>query len=398
VALLERTQDMSIVLITVDALRYDVLAPDAPHRDDFPRLTRLLDDSVWFTRAFAPAAGTDVSLSTLLTGRLDPFQPIATTLPEALRAADRRTYAAIPHEVARYVGDTLLRRGVDHLTVVETDWAATDIGDHVSAGTTTQAGLRALADAAGSQSFVWLHYFDVHEHHQIKVTPAMLAAVHDTGGPKARPYRALLAEIDREVGRLLDDLVARELADSTIIVFASDHGEALGEDPRLGETHGRYLYPPLVRIPFAVHVPGVAPGQRGDLVSLVDLTPTLLALIGAGDAIAPLDGVDLVPALLDAPAALRPRDRALVLHEELQWSVIAWPHQLLVRPAENLVELYDLDRDPGAHGNLAEALPDVVTRLKARYAEAPVVRVDRTPAGRAWREQQAQRRPRRATP
>jgi len=397
-ALLDRTEDMSILLITVDALRFDLLAPDAPYREDFPRLTALLDSSVWFTHAFAPAAGTDVSLSTLLTGRHDPFQQVATTLPEALRAADRRTYAAIPHEVSRYVGDTLLGRGIDHPTVVETDWAAADIGDHVSAGATTQAGLRAIDDAAGSQSFVWLHYFDVHEHHQIKLAPALLAAVHDTGGPNARPYRALLAQIDREVGRVLDELVARQLADSTIVVFASDHGEALGEDPRLGETHGRFVYAPLVRIPLALRIPGVAPGLRPDPASLVDLAPTLLSLLGVPEAIAPLDGVDLVPALLDAPAEARSGDRAIVIHEELQWSVVVWPYQLIVKPADNVVELYRLDRDPAGHGDLADAQPDVVTRLKARFAEAPAVRVDRTPAGRAWREQQAQRPPRHAMP
>jgi arylsulfatase A-like enzyme len=397
-AQLERTKDMSIVLITVDALRFDLLAPGAPHREDFPRLTRLLDESVWFTRAFAPAAGTDVSLSTLLTGRFDPFQQVVTTLPEALRAADRRTYAAIPREVTRYVGETLLGRGIDHPTAVETDWGAVDIGDHVSAGATTQAGLRALHDAAGSQSFVWLHYFDVHEHHQIPVPPAMLATVHDTGGPNARKYRALLAQIDREVGRVLDDLVTRQLAESTIVVFVSDHGEALGEDPRLGETHGRYVYAPLVRIPLALRIPGVAPGQRGDPATLVDLAPTLLSLLGAPDAIAPLDGVDLVPALLGAPAEFRPSDRAIVIHEELQWSVVAWPYQLIVKPADNLVELYQVERDPAEHGDLSGTLPDVVARLKARFTEVPDVRVDRTPAGRAWREQQAQRPPRHAMP
>ncbi|MEO7736139.1 MAG: sulfatase, partial [Kofleriaceae bacterium] len=397
-AQLERTKDMSIVLITVDALRFDLLAPGAPHRDDFPRLTQLLDESVWFTRAFAPAAGTDVSLSTLLTGRFDPFQQVATTLPEAMRAADRRTYAAIPHEVTRYVGETLLGRGIDHATTVETDWGTTDIGDHVSAGATTQAGLRALHDAAGSQSFIWLHYFDVHEHHQIPVPPAMLATVHDTGAPAARKYRALLAQIDHEVGRVLDDLVTRQLADSTIVVFASDHGEAMGDDPRLGETHGRYVYAPLVRIPLALRIPGVAPGQRSDAASLVDLAPTLLSLLGAPDAIAPLDGVDLVPAVLGAPADYRSADRAIVIHEELQWSVVAWPYQLIVKPADNLVELYEVERDPAEHGDLAGTLPDVVARLKARFAEAPDVRVDRTPAGRAWREQQAQRPPRHAMP
>ena len=229
----------------------------------------------------------------------------------------------------------------------------------------------------------------------------MLAAVHDPGkpaGPAVRPYRALLAQIDREVGHLLDELAARKLADSTIVVFASDHGEGLGEDPRLGDTHGRVAYGPLVRIPLAFHVPGVAPGQRTDPVSLVDIAPTILALAGVPGAIRPLDGVDLIPALLDGPAELRPRDRAIVIHEELQWSVVSWPFQLIVKPADNIVELYHLERDPAEHDDLARALPDVVARLKARFAEAPDVRVDRTPAGRAWREQRAQPPPHHAMP
>jgi arylsulfatase A-like enzyme len=397
-ALLERTRAMTILLVTVDALRFDLLAPGAPHRDDFPRLTRLLDESVWFTRAIAPASGTDVSLSTLLTGRFDPYQQVATTLPEALRASERRTYSAIPGEVTRYVGDVLIGRGIDHPTAVETDWVELDVGDHVSAGATTAAGLKALADAAGAPAFVWLHYFDVHEHHQIKVTPGMLAAVHDTGGKGVRAYRALLAQIDRELGRLLDQLAANNLAGSTIVVFASDHGEALGDDRRLGDTHGRFAYGPLVQIPLAFRVPGVAPGRRLDPVSLVDIAPTVLALIGAPEAMGPLDGIDLVPALLDAPAAVRPRGRAIAIHEEVQWSVVEWPFQLLVRPADNIVELYQLEHDPAERVDLARALPDVVNRLEARFAEAPGVRVDRTPAGRSWREQRAQRPQRHARP
>jgi arylsulfatase A-like enzyme len=400
-ALVERTRTMTVLLVTVDALRFDLLAPGAPHRDDFPRLAKLLDESVWFTHAIAPASGTDVSLSTLLTGRLDPYQRVATTLPEALRGSERRTYSAIPGEVTRYVGDVLIGRGIDHATTVQTDWAEADVGDHVSAGATTAAGLKALTDAGGTPAFVWLHYFDVHEHHQIQVTRRMLAAVHapgETAGTAMHAYRALLAQIDREVGRLLDELAARKLDDSTIVVFASDHGEALGEDPRFGETHGRFAYGPLVRIPLAFRIPGVAPGQRTDTVSLVDVAPTVLALVGAPEAIRPLDGWNLAPALLDAPAERPPRDRAITIHEELQWSVVEWPLQLLVKPADNIVELYQLERDPAEHVDLMLTIPDVAARLKARFAEVPDVRVDRTPAGRAWREQRAQPPQRHARP
>lgn len=388
-SVLAKTKGMSILLVTVDALRFDVLAPDAANRGDFPELVKLLDESVWFTRAIAPASGTDVSLGTLLTGRFDPYQSIETTLPEALQALGRRTYSALPVEVTRYVGEVLPARGVDRAKPVHTDWDHDDVGDHVSAPATTIEGIRALDDAADRPSFVWLHYFDVHEHHQIDVPKSLLTAVHEDPSKKRHGYRALLLAIDQEIGRVRGELAKRGLADKTIIVFASDHGESLGEDPRLLETHGRVAYHALIRIPFAIHVPGVPGGKRTDPVSILDIAPTLLSLLGAPTAIPHVDGVDLVPALLDAPPALRPTTRALVSHEELQWSVVEWPYQLLVRPAEDLAELYDIEQDPGEHTDLAAKLPEVVTRLRARYAEVPVVRVDRTPEGRRLREQQA---------
>ncbi|HEY1547263.1 MAG TPA: sulfatase-like hydrolase/transferase [Kofleriaceae bacterium] len=393
---LEQTRGMNVVLISVDALRFDLLAPDAPDRSDFPRIAKLLDDSAWFTRAIAPASGTDVSLSTILTGRFDPYQPTATTLLEAIREQGRRVYAAIPGEVLRFVGETLIGRGVDKLVTVHTDWEVLNVGDHVSAASTTLEGLRALDDAAGKPALVWLHYFDVHEHHQIDVPKSLLAKVHPGASPVIHRYRALLHAIDDEVGRFLDALATRKLSDRTIVVFVSDHGESLADDPRLLDTHGEVAYHALVRIMYALRVPGITPGRRDDLVSLVDLAPTLLDLIGAPTAMQPLDGVDLVPALFDAPVG-RSEQRAIAIHEEQQWSVVEWPYQLLVKPADNLVELYDIEHDPGEHTDLSAEKPDLVTHLRARYAEFPEVRVDRTPSGRTFREQQARPLPSPAT-
>ena len=399
-ALLARTRTMNVLFITVDALRFDVLAPDAVDRAEFPNLTKLLADSVWFTRAIAPAAGTDVSLGTLLTGRVDPFQTVEWTLPEALKNLGRRTASALPAEVDRYVGETLLRRGIDKARTVHTDWDTDDIGDHVSAPTTTLEGIRALDDARDAKApwFVWLHYFDVHEHHQIDVPKSLRTAVSDAGGKKRHQYRALLLAIDREVARVRTELEQRGLADRTIIVFASDHGESLGEDPRLGDTHGKVVYAPLVRIPLAIHIPGVAPGVRTDPATLVDLAPTLLGLLGAPRAMAPLDGMDLLPAILDAPAVLRSPQRALAIHEELQWGVVEWPFQLIVQPADDVVELYNLEADPAQRDNLMARHPELVQRLRARFAEVPQVRVDRTIDGRKWRERRAQPPPNRAPP
>ncbi|HUS30646.1 MAG TPA: sulfatase-like hydrolase/transferase [Kofleriaceae bacterium] len=393
-AILAKTKGMHIVVITVDALRADMLAADAPNRDDFPTLAKLLGDSVWFTRAFAPASGTDVSLATFLSGRHDPFQPLDSTLPEALQKGGMTTFAALPNEVLRYAGETMLSRGITKVATIYTDWEQFNVGDHVSASATTKEGLRAIADAAekGKPAFIWLHYFDVHEHHQIKVPDSMLSTVHPGSLPKEHGYRALLRGIDTEVGRVLGELDAKGIADKTIVVFASDHGESLGEDKRLLDTHGKVTYAPLVRIPIAIRIPGVVPGQRTEQVSLVDLAPTLLALVGI-PADAPFDGHDLVPTLLGAPQPLRNAGHPIAIHEELQWSLVDWPHQLIVRPEDNLVELYDLEQDPKETTDLASKLPDVVNRLKASYAAFPVVVVDRSPNGRSVREQRARQRP-----
>jgi arylsulfatase A-like enzyme len=381
---------MNVLLITVDALRFDLLAPGAQDRDDFPNLVKLLDESAWFTHAIAPASGTDVSLSTLVTGRFDPFQRVATTLPEAIRSLGRHTWAAIPAEVSRYVGDTLIARGIEHFVTVHTDWAVADIGDHVSAPTTGLEGRRALEAAAGTPWLIWLHFFDVHEHHQIDVPKQLIEQVHAGPTEAFTKYRALLRAIDDEVGKVL----AKADLDHTIVVFLADHGESLGVDPRFLDTHGQVAYGPLVRVPFALRVPGVKPGVRTDLVSLVDVAPTLLDLLGAPTAMT-TDGVDLAPALFGESL---PPGRAVVVHEQQQWSVVEWPYQLLVKPADNLVELYDLDQDPGERNDLAATHPDLVSRLRARYSEVPVVKIDRTPSGRVFREQQAQPLPSHARP
>jgi arylsulfatase A-like enzyme len=400
-ALIERTRGMNVLVLAIDALRYDLLAPGAPHPEDFPRIARLLDESVRFDRVIAPASATDVSLCTIVTGRMDPFQVVAVTLPEAMRALGRRTISVLPREVTRHVGEVLLERGVDRARRLRTDGAREDVGDRVTADATTDEGLRelaaALAEQPGRPWYAWLHYFDVHEHHQIAVPAELLRQVDPGGSDKVHRYRALLRAIDGAIGRALDELAARGLADRTIVWFVSDHGEALEGDPRMPDTHGNVAYTPLVRVPLAVRIPGVAPGVRADPVTLVDLAPTMLALAGEPRAMDPLDGVDLVPAILDGPAALRPPPaRAIVIHEVAQWSVVEWPYQVIVRPADDLVELYDLARDPLDQQDLATRMPDLARRLRARYGEAPPVRVDRTSEGRAWREQRARRPPPRA--
>ncbi len=93
-------------------------------------------------------------------------------------------------------------------------------------------------------------------------------------------YYAMISEVDDHVGRILSQLDATGLADNTLVVFTSDHGEFLGEHLRWGKS---YPVPDCVmRVPLLVAGAGVLhPGRCYDgIVEAVDIVPTLLSCAG----------------------------------------------------------------------------------------------------------------------
>ena len=398
-AALASARGYNVLLLSVDALRADVLAPDAANRAAFPRLFQLLDESAVFTRAFAPSAGTDLSLSGILTGRIDPFTQVDRTLAEALRDTGRVGHAVIPSEVLRYVGKALITRGLDDHDRLVNDLGARDVGSYSTSARTTELGLafldlRAQAAASGADApfFLWLHYFDVHEHDEVEASDRNLRRHLNDPRPKLDrlgKYRAMLGLVDDQVGQLIDELVRRDLWARTIVVFVSDHGEGLGEDPRLPDNHGRVLYNPLIHVPLAIRLPGQPGRSFDDPVSVLDVTPTIVGLVGA-EPPPGMQGRSLLPYLLPgAPLALRGGTRPLVLNESDQYGVIAWPFKLMVRPGDNLTELYDLSDDFAERHNLAEEAPRRVGELMQYYHSAPAVNLDRSARGRRLRERAA---------
>lgn len=108
-------------------------------------------------------------------------------------------------------------------------------------------------------------------------------------------YDACVAQIDGEVGRLQDALVARGSWANTAFLFCADHGQALGENQHFG--HGTNLQinvsvPLLMRFPAQL---GVAAQRNPRLVSLTDMLPTLFGRIGSaglGDYVKQFRGID----------------------------------------------------------------------------------------------------------
>ena len=94
-----------------------------------------------------------------------------------------------------------------------------------------------------------------------------------------RVYYAMTANLDDNVGRLLAALDKAGVADNTIFVFTSDHGEMFGAQGRMKKN---IFYEEAARVPFLVRWPGkIKPGTKCDApLGTVDIMPTLLGLAG----------------------------------------------------------------------------------------------------------------------
>jgi hypothetical protein len=97
-------------------------------------------------------------------------------------------------------------------------------------------------------------------------------------------YLALSAQVDIQIGRVLDAVAASAFANNTIVIFTSDHGEYAGSHGLRGKGGG--LYDEGIRIPLMIQDPtgrfARTPGNRQQLTSSVDIMPLLLTLANNG--------------------------------------------------------------------------------------------------------------------
>lgn len=93
-------------------------------------------------------------------------------------------------------------------------------------------------------------------------------------------YSDEVSYVDQQVGRLLQELERQGLKDQTLIVFTSDHGEALGEHDHRG--HIEQLYQTMLHVPLMFRWPAVVPSneKRTDLARHIDVLPSILSVLG----------------------------------------------------------------------------------------------------------------------
>lgn len=201
-------------------------------------------------------------------------------------------------------------------------------------------------------------------------------------------YSAVITDIDKQVGRLLEKLDQLGLSENTLLVFSSDNGPApvWGLDTAhsgagsTGPLRGckASLYEGGIRVPFIVRWPGKTPSGMVDdmsILSAVDLLPTFCSLAGVNiSKDLKLDGEDMSKAFLGTPVErsrplmweyrYRPWGRHIQISPMLAMREGDW--KLLMNPDGSRTELYNLRLNPCEVDNLANEYPGIVKQMSEK--------------------------------
>jgi len=365
----------NVVIYLVDTLRADHLGLYGYERDTSPMLDRWAAGAVVFERAYAPSSWTRPSIVSLLSGldpirhgvedRLDVVPEDVRLLSEHLQARGYATFAAVTNP--NVLPEWGFGRGFEFFEDLDaaghgaradavTDWVVTRLD--------TLTRRRPF--------FLYLHLLDPHAPYdppppfddRYPRSPA-LPADRSIGR-----YDGEVAFVDAEFGRLLGALARQGLADDTLLIFVSDHGEELMEHGSMG--HGYSLFEEVVRVPLVMHLPrGARAGTRvAAPVSLVDVVPTVLSRLGLPPA-PDVDGRDLSPLLDGRDRDFENRELVLSLYttgtrSNLVRGLLEGPLKYLrrSRPTESEA-LFDLERDPHETQDRAALEPGARQRLAA---------------------------------
>ena len=418
-----------MLLISVDTLRADHLSAYGYFRSTSPRIDRLARGALVYDRAFTVMNHTLPAHLSLLTG-VDPgthgvldnawayvLGPYP-TLAQSLRARGYATAAFVSGLPLRVASG--LNAGFE--TYADTRAEDGSQRTRVPGETTAERALRWLAQPREAPFFLFVHFFDTHAPYRFppgweprfRVDAPLRAHLAERGlgdveiedvspvevhlqGRRAsmaelvNAYDNQIHRVDALVGELLDALETAGLAERTLVVVTSDHGEGLGDHGYYA--HGLHLYEEQLRVPLIVRPPAGGswrPGRVASAASLLDVPLTVLALAGAP----PPDVAHGQPLRLepgapegDAPRWLAARRRIVRRGSERhgRFAPDGPLHALrgdaglkYLRWGRGREELYDLEADPRERRDLAAQRPEEAQRLR-RLLDAELARLGAEP-------------------
>ncbi|MFH1689489.1 MAG: sulfatase [Candidatus Eisenbacteria bacterium] len=409
----------NVLLVMLDTTRTDCLGCYGSTDGITPNMDALAGESLLFEQAVTPEPLTRPAVTTVLTGLYPRSHGVDTntksldagfhTLAEALQARGYVTGAFMAASVlSAYYGTD---QGFDTYTEpAEGPWelsrflalkrfyvsvfASSRWSIEITAEEVTRRAVTWIRSNEGRPFFAVVHYFDPHfpyeppvEHdlaqrHGFTTLPVPYEDQQDMFKPGFDmpddflemtwlKYKGEISYTDECVGSLLNSLDEMGLADDTLLVLMSDHGESF--EKGFYFSHGNRLFDSLVHVVLMFRYPGrIGPGRQAQQVHLADLYPTILSLAGV-----PLDaevqGTNILgPRGDESPGAPRPVflqtdfENPKPFSSRVAMGVRFLPWKYVDSPEIGLVELYDLHADPGELLNLAEERPEVAAEMDAR--------------------------------
>lgn len=353
-----------IIVYYVDTLRRDV----ASDRSLMPNATAFGDTALDFTRAYATGSDTLRSLPSLTGGNYDPSVTRSNDLLRVARRADYESVLVIAKSAKEFLGKLRPEFHFDRTVAIQDYPAEREVWGYGAGQPTAKdvvdSGIAALRQKRDRPLFLWLFNFDQHNWAQLDM-PYLEEAAKRHGvpdDPEGLPwrYRVAARTIDEQFGRLLQALEQDKRLDSTIVLFVSDHGEALGRDGFW--VHSVFLWEPLIRVPLRLKLPGVGPRRINEKVSLVDVAPTLARYMDPMASTSGYQGEDLLGYVLPQ----RPPRRYPLLLQAASKDVLVRvglidpieEYKLVLSLEASFPELYDLRAED----------PDAVTVTRERPA------------------------------
>jgi len=342
---------LNVLLVTLDTTRADHIGVYGGRQMQrlTPNIDRLARLGAVFSRAFSHNPMTLPAHANLLTGHTPLYHGVADnngyrldrrflTLAEQLRDQGFST--------AAFVSSFVLGRefGLDQGFALFHEPLTRDT---FLAAESVAAAQRWIGGQQGSW-FCWLHLWDPHFPYD---PPAPFAERF-----RADPYSGEIAYVDAELGKLFSSLEKSGGLDSTLLVITADHGEALGEHGE--QEHGFFAYNSTIHVPLVICLPGAAPRRVPDLVSHIDVFPTVCDALGIA-APAGLAGRSLLPLLAGGAAAERP----VYIESKGPYLSKGWaPLEGFIAAGMKYIdlpvkELYDLEHDFGESKNIISSRP-----------------------------------------
>ncbi len=278
----------NVILVSIDTLRADRLAAGGAYRRPMPRIDAFARAAVTFTNAWSVWPETSGSHMSLFTSRYPSEHGVT-------------TFISAPPPTLELLAERLRREG--YLTRAFTEdggvWAHAGFARGFSAYAERRSADfvyrgevdKVFADATrwvdahrDRTFFLFLHTYQVHSPYSPPedyrglfkaVPPREPAGLQEF----ALQYDQEARYADDVIGPFLAHLARIGVAEHTIVVVTSDHGEEFGEHGGFG--HGRTLYHEVLRVPLVIAAPGLlAPVEVATPASLLDVAPTILDLLG----------------------------------------------------------------------------------------------------------------------